>query len=65
MSHELQYLQDQPHEVFTHILIAGGVGALVVVILVMYLRWKHPKVPQEHVFKNFTPRVRRKRRKKQ
>ena len=64
MSHELRYLQDQRHEVFTNILIAGGVGALVMVLLVMYLRWKHPKVPMEPVSKNATPRARRKRRRK-
>ena len=35
MSHELRYLQDQPHEVLTYILTAGGVIALVMVLLVM------------------------------
>ena len=64
MSHELWYLQDQPHEVFTNILVAGGVGALVMVLLVLYLRWKHPKVPKECASKSAAPRARRKRRRK-
>ena len=64
MSHEFRNLQDQPHEMFTKILIAGGFGALAMVLLVMYLRWKHPKVPTEPVSKIDPPRARRKRRRK-
>ena len=35
MSHEFRYLLDPPHEGVTIILIAGGVGALVIARLVM------------------------------
>lgn len=64
MAHEFRYLQDQPHEVFSNILIVGGLGALVMVLLVVYLRWKHPKVPKERPPKNATPRSRQKRRRR-
>lgn len=64
MPHELRFVLDQPHGVITTILIAGGIGALVMVLLVMYLRWKHPEVPKEPVSKNAPPRARRKRRRK-
>ena len=64
MAHEFRYLQDQPREVLTYIITAGGVIALVMVLLVLYLRWKHPKVTKERIPKSDMPRARRKRRKK-
>ena len=48
----------------TTILIAGGVGALVMVLLVIYLRWKHPKVSKEPASKGAANSYRRKRRRK-
>lgn len=63
MSHEFRYLQDQPHEVFTNILVAGGFSAVVMLLVVAYLRWKHPKIPKERDARD-SPRTRRKRRRK-
>lgn len=62
MAHEFRYLQDQPREVLTYILTAGGVIALVMVLWVLYLRWKHPRVPKERAPNNAANRSRRKRR---
>lgn len=42
MPHELRGLQDQPHEVFTYILTAGAFVGLLIVVFVIYMRWKHP-----------------------
>ncbi len=47
MAREFRNLQDQPHEVFINLLIAGGFGALLMVLLVVYLRWKHFKDPKD------------------
>ena len=64
MSHELRYLQDQPHEVFTNILLAAGFSAVVMLLVIAYLRWKHPKTPKEVAPRGSTYRTRRKRRRK-
>ena len=64
MSHEFGYLQNQPHEVFTNILLAAGFSAVVMLIVIAYLRWKHPKAPKEGAFRGSSYRTRRKRRKK-
>lgn len=64
MPHEFRNLQNQPHEVFTNILVAGGCVLVVMVLLVLYLRWKHPKVPRGPVATTVAPRARRKGRRK-
>ena len=64
MSHELRYLQDQPHEVLTNILLAAGFSAVVMLLVIAYLRWKHPKAPKEGATRGVAYRTRRKRRKK-
>lgn len=64
MSHELRYLQDQSDEMFTNVIIGGGVGALVMVLLVVYLRWKHPKVPKDPASRGGGPHARRKKRRR-
>lgn len=46
MPHEFRELQYQPHEVFTNILVAGGVSSVVIVLLVLYLRWQ-PQAAEE------------------
>ncbi|MBX9793183.1 MAG: hypothetical protein K2Y02_02675 [Burkholderiaceae bacterium] len=65
MPHEFRNLQDQPHKVFTGILVVGGCMLVAMVLLVLYLRWKHPKVPREPVARNaVASRARRKGRRK-
>lgn len=46
MPHELRGLQDQPHEVFTYILTAGAFVGLLIVVFLIYMRWKHPVKPR-------------------
>jgi hypothetical protein len=41
VSHEFRDLANQSHETFTLLLIAGGVGALIVLAFALYLRWRH------------------------
>lgn len=64
MAHEFRYLQEQPREVLTYILTAGGFIALVMVLVALYLRWKHPRALKARRLKSAMPRVRRKRSRK-
>lgn len=40
MAHELRYLQNQPPETLSIILIGGGVSFAVVVAFALYVRWR-------------------------
>ncbi len=64
MPHEFRELQYQPHEVFTNILVGGAVSSIVIVLLVLYLRWRHPKQPKAPTARRDAPAAKKRRRRR-